>query len=407
MPLSTGLYKDIHGLQATNGTNATVAVSGYSPANSPAGAAAPASSPAPVSTARQAAPALINVGNISSSQAPDAHRGRSLMQFGSTTDTASTWYWSAVWNNPATSWVRSTVLTPSMRICMAGCRHFHQFISEITAIASQSLYSMTSNIVQHADLLLQHCWKHAQSLMSQMSGFPTQLTSFSEGLPMHRRQHCMQHLLWLVKQLSGLWTQLQSSTQEITDQWRQHCMHHVSWVSEQALGVLNQIRGSAKTAANNWRQHCMQHMSWLLNQITELLAQLARTIEEASITWRKHCMQHVTWMLQQASSLSPQLRTFGPVDAVRNQGQVLNSWVQFRGQPWWPFLHWQTASGRQRAERVLAEGPGVDLVVTVTVPAGQNSSEATSSIEGPAFAPSLQQQLQNQGVYGAVPAFGL
>lgn len=72
--------------------------------------------------------------------------------------------------------------------------------------------------------------------------------------------------------------------------------------------------------------------------------------------------------------------------------------LQFEGQPWWPFLPWCRADRQSRAGRLLAEGPGVDLVVTVNVPAGQNSSETAASVDGPAFAPSLQQSLSNEGI---------
>ena len=62
--------------------------------------------------------------------------------------------------------------------------------------------------------------------------------------------------------------------------------------------------------------------------------------------------------------------------------------LHYEGQPWWPFLPWCRADRQSRAGRVLAEGPGVDLVVTVNVPAGQNNSDTTAR---------LQQSLSNEG----------
>ncbi len=55
--------------------------------------------------------------------------------------------------------------------------------------------------------------------------------------------------------------------------------------------------------------------------------------------------------------------------------------------------------GEGRQWRRLASGSdsGVDIVVTVNVPTSQNSSATESSIEGPDFAPALQQSLSSQG----------
>ncbi len=49
--------------------------------------------------------------------------------------------------------------------------------------------------------------------------------------------------------------------------------------------------------------------------------------------------------------------------------------------------------------RILAssDDDGVDIDVTVDVPSGQDGSAAQNSIEGPSFAPALQQSLSNQG----------
>ena len=49
--------------------------------------------------------------------------------------------------------------------------------------------------------------------------------------------------------------------------------------------------------------------------------------------------------------------------------------------------------------RMLASSDdnGVDIDVTVDVPSGQDGSAAQNSIEGPSFAPALQQSLSNQG----------
>ena len=47
--------------------------------------------------------------------------------------------------------------------------------------------------------------------------------------------------------------------------------------------------------------------------------------------------------------------------------------------------------------RMLAADSGVDIDVTVNVPAGQNASAAQNSIQGPGFAPALQQSLSAQG----------
>ena len=49
--------------------------------------------------------------------------------------------------------------------------------------------------------------------------------------------------------------------------------------------------------------------------------------------------------------------------------------------------------------RMLAssDDDGVDIDVTVDMPSGQDGSAAEDSIEGPSFAPALQQSLSNQG----------
>jgi len=49
--------------------------------------------------------------------------------------------------------------------------------------------------------------------------------------------------------------------------------------------------------------------------------------------------------------------------------------------------------------RILASSDdnGVDIDVTVDVPSGQDGPAAQNSIEGPGFAPALQQSLSNQG----------
>ncbi len=49
--------------------------------------------------------------------------------------------------------------------------------------------------------------------------------------------------------------------------------------------------------------------------------------------------------------------------------------------------------------RILASSDdnGVDIDVTVDVPSGQDGPAAQNSIEGPSFAPALQQSLSNQG----------
>lgn len=57
----------------------------------------------------------------------------------------------------------------------------------------------------------------------------------------------------------------------------------------------------------------------------------------------------------------------------------------------------RNGNARGREWRMLASDTdsGVDIEVTVNVPTGQNASE--TSIEGPDFAPALQQSLSNEG----------
>ena len=65
-------------------------------------------------------------------------------------------------------------------------------------------------------------------------------------------------------------------------------------------------------------------------------------------------------------------------------------------------MHAKLAQLQARAHRLqwrmLAADSGVDIDVTVNVPAGQNISAAQSSIQGPDFAPALQQSLSAQGM---------
>lgn len=60
-------------------------------------------------------------------------------------------------------------------------------------------------------------------------------------------------------------------------------------------------------------------------------------------------------------------------------------------------IHTPSWNARGREWRMLASDAdsGVDIEVTVNVPTGQNGSE--TSIEGPDFAPALQQSLSNEG----------
>ena len=118
--------------------------------------------------------------------------------------------------------------------------------------------------------------------------------------------------------------------------------------------------------------------------------------------WRRHCtfLSGKHYCTKSAEGLAQGVpRLLNKLLSLHSTASANSQWrLYFRGQPWWPSMPRQKTSKHSRSQRALADSQGVDLVVTVNVPAGQNSSEATSSIEGPAFAPSLQQSLVNAGV---------
>ena len=81
--------------------------------------------------------------------------------------------------------------------------------------------------------------------------------------------------------------------------------------------------------------------------------------------------------------------------------QVLVSFLRVKGVMQAIVAKASDRTGRlgRREKRILAssDDDGVDIDVTVDVPSGQDGSAAQNSIEGPSFAPALQQSLSNQG----------
>lgn len=316
-------------------------MSNYSPTST--SAAGRTSSPNPV-PAQQGAPAPGNDGEPSlgplASPAADAHRGRSLLQAATIPPAAQacTHCWSAMpqRNMRATLLPITVKLSSSIHASQVAVMHRWNPDLYSPAAPSEWLGSAASSAVERTSL-----W----------------------------RQHCMHHALLLVKRISGLSNQLQSLPEVMTVRWRQHCMQHLGLLVKLASDMLNQLRNLAQTV------HIRTHLPNL-----EGMLQLPHQL------------------LKQTSGLLIQLGSSCQVSMIRTHLHHWGGLLQFRGQPWWPFLPWQKAPGQKRAGRLLAEAPSVDLIVTVTVPAGQNSSQAISNIEGPAFAPSLQQSLYNEGM---------
>lgn len=181
----------------------------------------------------------------------------------------------------------------------------------------------------------------------------------------------------------------------------QHARSDIFWLGKT---VRDRTKQQAQSLIKLWHSTHQQVQLWTgqVQLLSRTLSCAGHELAQAVQCWCSHCtilsgLHHCT---QSAEDLVQGLQRLLDCFASRHSisSTQLHWRLQFRGQPWWPFLPWQKADRHSRAERALAGNQGVDLVVTVNVPAGQNSSEATSSIEGPAFAPSLQQSLIDAGV---------
>ena len=277
-------------LQATNGTNATVAVSGYSPTDATAPAPAATLAPGPsfaLTPAQSPAPPTPITTGTSSPTAAATHRGRSLLSAVALATGANSW---------------------------------------------------------------QHC-------LSAVQHYDT------EAVP-----------LLSITKLSKILQSLRIGIMPMTGRMREDTAHADNKTSSKTTDVV-------------------EHTSDI-----SLLYSGPRAKLSAMISWRQRCIQHGVLLVKHMHSLLIQTPSFSEVVSSRLHVPWREKVLRLKGPPWWPFFPWQQAHRQERAGRLLAEAPGVDLVVTVTVPAGQNSSATTSSIEGPSFAPNLQQSLSSQGV---------
>ena len=172
----------------------------------------------------------------------------------------------------------------------------------------------------------------------------------------------------------------------VVSQHTQHAQRVQQMLSrtKQALAAAAVKLADCAIAAPQHAQRAQQHAQQMLSRTVEALKAAVSNLADVAVVAPQHAQQLLSRTKHALKAAVPRHagRIAALCNAVHNQGtQILGSF------------------GSALHRRALATGTSdsVDVEVTVNVPSGQAGSATQARIEGPSFAPALQQSLSNAG----------